>query len=535
MMLRHPDLIALYVEGGEISAHGSRAVLNDASAWTEMGEGELLLKVTAASSAPRYVRLRWNFAGDEAPQDDVKIFGDVWERSYADMEWRGIVPQRCMPWVCAASNGSDGKGDVSGRRTDCYGVKTRASALCFWQYDPRGVTLWADVRNGGSGVRLNGRELTACHIVFESYRDMSAFDALYAFYKGLNDVVLTPDHKVYGSNNWYYAYGNSSHEDILGDSRLLSELCHGLENRPYMVIDDGWQPNRCDAPWNRGNERFPDMKRLCGEMKALGVRPGIWIRYLNDTARGTEGVLPEHRLMRDDKYLDPSHPDVLARVARDTKRIVEDWGYQLIKHDFSTFDMFGRWGVNCPTNLTDDGWHFWDRTKTSAEIVVNFYRTIHEAAGENTVIIGCNVIGHLTAGLAHLNRTGDDTSGREWDRTRKYGVNALAFHMLQDKTFFAADADCVGIMGTFPWALNRRWLRALSVSGTPLFVSCKPGVLNADELKELSEAYARASVQTDVFKPLDWMENSCPERWLLNGEETRFDWYPETGAESFKP
>ena len=360
MMLRHPDLIALYVEGGEISAHGSRAVLNDASAWTEMGEGELLLKVTAASSAPRYVRLRWNFAGDEAPQDDVKIFGDVWERSYADMEWRGIVPQRCMPWVCAASNGSDGKSNVSGRRTDCYGVKTRASALCFWQYDPRGVTLWADVRNGGSGVRLNGRELTACHIVFESYRDMSAFDALYAFYKGLNDVVLTPDHKVYGSNNWYYAYGNSSHEDILGDSRLLSELCHGLENRPYMVIDDGWQPNRCDAPWNRGNERFPDMKRLCGEMKALGVRPGIWIRYLNDTARGTEGVLPEHRLMRDDKYLDPSHPDVLARVARDTKRIVEDWGYQLIKHDFSTFDMFGRWGVNCPTNLTDDGWHFWD-------------------------------------------------------------------------------------------------------------------------------------------------------------------------------
>ena len=60
-------------------------------------------------------------------------------------------------------------------------------------------------------------------------------------------------------------------------------------------------------------------------------------------------------------------------------------------------------------------------------------------------------------------------------------------------------------------------------------------MLNADELKELSAAYARSSVQTDVFKPLDWMENVCPERWLLNGEETRFDWYPETGAENFKP
>ncbi len=47
-----------------------------------------------------------------------------------------------------------------------------------------------------------------------------------------------------------------------------------------MVIDDGWQPNPVDASWDKGNERFPDMKGLAQEMKDIGVRPGIWIRYL---------------------------------------------------------------------------------------------------------------------------------------------------------------------------------------------------------------------------------------------------------------
>ena len=49
-----------------------------------------------------------------------------------------------------------------------------------------------------------------------------------------------------------------------------------------MVIDDGWQIAR-DAPynggpWDRGNERFPDMPGLAAAMKDLGVRPGIWVR-----------------------------------------------------------------------------------------------------------------------------------------------------------------------------------------------------------------------------------------------------------------
>ena len=74
---------------------------------------------------------------------------------------------------------------------------------------------------------------------------------------------------------------------------------------------------------------------------------------------------------------------------------------------------------------------------------------------------------------------------------------------------------------------------ALSRSGSPLFVSCKPGVLNDAEMEELKEAYRVASLQADEFVPLDWMETTTPERYLLNGKEITFNWYTNRGNEFF--
>ncbi|MBQ2880752.1 MAG: alpha-galactosidase, partial [Clostridia bacterium] len=94
---------------------------------------------------------------------------------------------------------------------------------------------------------------------------------------------------------------------------------------------------------------------------------------------------------------------------------------------------------------------------------------------------------------------------------------------------------CVGIMGPIPWVMNREWLTALSRSGSPLFVSCKPGVLNESEMEELSEAYKINSIQENELRPLDWMENVCPNRWLLDGKEIEFKWYDHAGPEYYNP
>jgi alpha-galactosidase len=298
----------------------------------------------------------------------------------------------------------------------------------------------------------------------------------------------------------------------------MAELSKGLENRPYMVIDDGWEPKSIQGPWDKGNERFPDMKRLASEIAAMDVIPGIWIRFLYDETQ------PEEWFIKG-KWgsLDPSIPEVLRHVAEDTKRLV-DWGYKLIKHDYSTYDLLGFWGINMPYSMAADGWSFKDNTRTSAEIILEFYRVILENSGD-ALILGCNCIGHLCAGLVHLNRTGDDTSGREWERTRKMGINTLAFRLYQNNKFFAADADCVGATNEVPWQLNRRWLDILSKSASPLFVSSKKGVVKPENINELKEAFRRASLQKDVLKPVDWTYTTCPQKWSLNGEEIEYCWY----------
>ncbi len=137
-------------------------------------------------------------------------------------------------------------------------------------------------------------------------------------------------------------------------------------------------------------------------------------------------------------------------------------------------DIFGVWGFQTNGHLANGDWGFYDKTKTSAQIIKNFYKIIKECA-PNTIIIGCNVIGHLCAGVYGFNRTGDDTSGYDWGITKKMGVNTLAFRIAQNNAFFGDDADCVGILGTIGWKYNSQWLKLLSRTGSVLFVS-KPGV-----------------------------------------------------------
>ena len=257
-------------------------------------------------------------------------------------------------------------------------------------------------------------------------------------------------------------------------------------------------------------------------MKALVKRyakPGIWIRPLYTE----QADIPEEmKLARGERrYLDPSHPAVLNMLRDDITRI-RSWGFRLLKHDYTTFDIFGDWGVNLSDTVTNEpNWHFYDRTKTSAQIVLQLYRLIREAAGDMTVI-GCNTVSHLCAGLVELNRTGDDTSGREWARTLKMGVNTLAFRLAQNGAFYMVDADCVGILkNNIPWEKNRLWMELLSKSNTALFLSCCE--VNDTQAEDIKEAY-RAAQTPHTIRPLDWMETKTPAVWEIDGETVRFDW-----------
>jgi len=120
-----------------------------------------------------------------------------------------------------------------------------------------------------------------------------------------------------------------------------------------------------------------------------------------------------------EKPLDLTLPENLTLIHDDVARI-RSWGYDLIKHDYSTYDAFGRWGFEMGAELTQGDWHFNDQSLTNAEIILRLYQTLRAGAGD-TALLGCNTIGHLGAGLFEIQRTGDDTSGRVWERYPTHG------------------------------------------------------------------------------------------------------------------
>jgi alpha-galactosidase len=470
------------------------------------------------------IRLRWQLA----VAADLRYAGDHWERSYGDLAWRYMEPERILPWYFLATDG---------RATHACGVKTAPAALCFWQVDPAGISLWLDVRNGGRGVHLGRRELTVATVLTESYGGLSPFAAAARFCKRLCDEPRLPRMTVYGGNNWYYAYGKSSAQDIRRDSERIAALAVGLENKPFMVIDDGWEPNHVAGPWSHGNAGFPDMPRLAQDMRRTGVQPGIWMRPLflkDEAAKGWRLQSPnaarEYAKMQT-YTLDPTIPDVVERLRQEI-RTLAGWGYGLIKHDFSTYDMLGRWGFAMGAQITDANWSFADRSRTNAEIIRHFYGVLRAAAAE-TLLLGCNTIGHLAAGLFELQRTGDDTSGRDWNRTRKMGVNTLAFRGAQHNNFFVLDADCVGLTRQIPWEWNRQWLDLLARSGTALFVSAAPDAVGPEQQDALRQAFRTAASPQAVAEPMDWLENNEPRRWDLSGLKTSYDWFGKEGVSPF--
>ena len=522
---RVPDSVSIETQTEQ--SPGDFAQKGEAKVSTELKKDALHVLLTAPGVGVRTVRLRWN---GSLPAD-WKYLGDAFERSYGELEWKPLVGLGKAPWYFLSTNG---------KLTHGYGVKTAPGALCYWTADPAGVTLIADVRCGGQGVQLGERQLEVCVVVCrEGQEGETPFAAAQAFCRQMCTNPRMPKEPVYGFNDWYCVYGKSTAENFLKEASWIASICPKGGNRPYAVIDDGWQSGRKTVgPWDRASKEFSDsmtMAQLAGKLRDLGMRPGIWCRPLIADSECPKGW----RLSRDPQYLDPTIPEVRAYVRTMMARF-HDWGYEFIKHDFSTFDLSGLWGMQMHDGFTRDGWAFADRSKTTAEVILDFNRDIREGAGDSTVILGCNTIGHLTAGIFEMQRTGDDVSGMEWSRTLKMGVNTLAFRAPQHGTFFAIDGDCVGLTSAknlkstaailkipakaVPWEKNRQWLQLVAGSGTPFFVSFSRESLDPEQEKTVSAALAQASKPMPLGQPLDWLTSPTPEHWLLDEKKVVFHW-----------
>jgi len=516
-ILREPDDVKIQTECTPFRFEEGDANPTDARVEFVRTDDSLRVVLLPASDAVKQLRLR--FRGTMASGSGiVNVLGDAAERtSPSELQWKTFNPHEKLAWYVQLTDGE---------RLDCYGVKTGANCFAWWQCDPAGLTLWLDVRNGADGIRLT-EPLVCCEIVCrEGKPSETPFAAARAFCRMMCPAPKRSKEPLYGFNNWYWAYGGIDEATVLHEAEYLGALTEGIAARPYMVIDDGWQLPHAKGynggPWNISNERFADgMQATAERIAARGCKAGIWFRPLLTMSHVPDEAVYQSPVQKVGVVLDPSHPFTLEKIAADVARIA-GWGYSLIKHDFSTYDLFGR-NVGAASG-------FYDKTKTTAQIVRGLYEAI-SAASDDAAILGCNVIGHLSAGLHEAQRVGDDTSGRSFEWTRRHGIHSM-MRLPQTHTFFAVDPDCAAFTARVPKAENFDFLEASAISGCAVFASVTPGILTPDEEARMKKILRiAAGITPERFaEPLDWTRTNAPAEYRFDGAEYRYDWYSHYGG-----
>jgi alpha-galactosidase len=155
-------------------------------------------------------------------------------------------------------------------------------------------------------------------------------------------IALTPP---LGWNSWNSWAGSVDQDKVLRSARAL--VSSGLANHgwSYVNIDDTWQGERGGKHFAiLGNEKFPDMKKLCDDIHALGLKAGIysspWITTYagfrggsSDDAQGTwpkvEGFAAykaNHRLGK-------------HTFEKNDAAQWADWGFDYLKYDWNPNDI----------------------------------------------------------------------------------------------------------------------------------------------------------------------------------------------------
>jgi len=168
-------------------------------------------------------------------------------------------------------------------------------------------------------------------------------------------IALTPP---MGWNSWNHYGSRVSAEIVLANAKAMASS--GLINHgwTYLNIDDAWQGQR-GGKFNaiQGNEKFPDMKKLCDEVHALGLKVGIystpWVTsYANHpggSAENPEGAWSKPTLEKKGNVNKKILPWAIGKYSFATNDAQQwaEWGVDYVKYDWNpneepeTREMYG--------------------------------------------------------------------------------------------------------------------------------------------------------------------------------------------------
>ena len=248
---------------------------------------------------------------------------------------------------------------ASRTRTACAPARRRSAS---GRSIREGISLWADVRSGGVGVQLGDRDARRVR------RRRSRGPRRRVRVRGDPRVLqadVSPTRGCRRSRSTAATIGTGRTErtapqTVLADAQHIVEL--SPDRRESSVRGDrrrlaaGARRRQARASARgiaatRSSATCPGSPRR-SRMLARGPASGF-VRCRRRPTRPTSWRLP-----RDRTFLDPDRARRAPEDRRRHRRVSRAGAIELIKHDYTTFDIFGRWGSQMGAAMTRDGWTF---------------------------------------------------------------------------------------------------------------------------------------------------------------------------------
>jgi alpha-galactosidase len=398
------------------------------------------------------------------------------------------------------------------------------------------LALWAN----GDGAMLPAGEGMATDWGAISFIDIDSPDPLDPYLSATADVnnIQSKASVPVGWCSWYHFYTAINEEVIQSNLNTVIDLQAEIP-LPLFQIDDGFETHPGD--WFDFTPGFPNgLTPLAQKIKKAGLTPGIWLapfivhpqaKLVNDhpdwLLRNEKGKPVNAGFVwnRFNYALDLTHPEALAYTKKVVQTAVEQWGFSYLKLDFLYAAALQ--GV------------FQDRTKTRAQVLRMGLETLREAAGPETILLGCGCPLGSGLGIFEAMRISADVSGT-WEphfppvsfllkkephmpSARNALQNILSRAFLH-RHWWINDPDCLLVRPETELTLPelQSLATAIGLTGGSLLLS--------DDLPALVEDRLRlAQILLPVLdrrpKVIDWLDHYTPSMLRLDLEGPSGCWH----------
>ena len=337
--------------------------------------------------------------------------------------------------------------------------------------------------------------------------------------------------------SWYQFYSKVTAAQIKANLLALKKIDNQLPLKLFQ-IDDGYQSQVGD--WLTFRDTFPDgIEALVKEIKKTGYQPGIWIApFMVHPQSDLRKKHPDWQLRKEsgrlvnsgfawntfNSSLDLTNPQALQYAVKVVHTAAYQWKFPYIKLDFL-------YAAARPGKYQDD-------TMTRAQVLRMGLEKLREAAGDDTLLLGCGLPLGSGIGIVSAMRIGPDVFESWYPKWfglssifRKEPYMPAARNSIQNiltrsfmhRKWWINDPDCLLVRPTSDLTLEEVQSLATVIGMTG------GNILLSDDLPQLPAE--RIKLAASLLPPIDqrpwvidWFDTDTPSRLRLDLKNSTGEW-----------